>query len=90
MHVEKRVHDEQERVRRSWGPGGDGEEDAHCLRGGECVYRGVSAPLCYEGGCYIRLCEGWVCGGCIRRKLLVPGGRTVTPLTRAGQPQWGP
>ena len=41
MHVEKRVHDEWERVRGPWGPGGDGEEDAHCVTGGECVCRGV-------------------------------------------------
>lgn len=40
MHVEKRVHDERERVRGPWGPGGNGEKEAHCVRGG-CVYRGV-------------------------------------------------
>lgn len=41
MHVEKRVHDEWERVKGPWGPGGDGEENAHCLSGGGYVYRGV-------------------------------------------------
>lgn len=41
MHVEKGVHDEWEKVKGPWGPGGDGEENAHCLSGGGYIYRGV-------------------------------------------------
>lgn len=41
-------------------------------------------PLCYEGGCYICLCEGGGAWWVYASKAAGTQGRTVMPLTRAG------